>query len=272
MQYSLLSRFQGALFGAIVGEAIALSPTLNSIPPLKFDRFTRFYTTSLADPTRPENPDDPIFQAPLSPIEVAIALLPVLLFFHENPLKLKHNLQEVLRIWQNASVHQADLVQVASVISQSLLEAPLSVSNDTILSTLLNQSIPLEEAMKLMISTQPSEHDLAIECALYCFLSTKGNFRLSVLRAARTQQQIPICALTGALSGAYNSLRGIPVEWRLAIQSWTSETGEIVTQAELLQLATRLFAQWSGVYDSSQTTLEALAPTVAAPQVLRKPS
>jgi hypothetical protein len=272
MQYSLLSRFQGALFGAIVGEAIALSPTLNSIPPLKLDRFTRFYATSLVDPTRPENPDDPTFQAQFSPIEVAIVLLPVLLFFHENPLKLKHNLQEVLRIWQNASVHQANLFQVASVLSQSLLETPLSVPDDTLLSTLLSQSIPLEEAMKLMISTQQADHDPAIGGALYCFLSTKDDFRLSLLRAARMPQRVAICALTGALSGAYNSLRGIPVEWRLAIQSWTTETGEIVTQTEILQLATQLFAQWSGVYDSSQTSLGALTPAVAAPQVLRKPS
>ncbi len=255
MQYSLLSRFQGALFGAIAAEAISLSPNLKSIPQLKFAPLSRFYAESLVDPTRPENPNDPIFQTPLGTAEAAISLLPVFLFFHENPLNLAQNLQDVLRIWQNASVHQSDLLKVGAVISHSLLEDSSKVPIDTLLRSLLNQSVSLEEAVKL-ISTQSSQTDPAIALALYCFLSTAGDFRLSVLRAAQTQYRVStVCTLTGALSGAYNSLIGIPVEWRLAINSWTSETGEIVTQSELLQLATRLVAQWSGVYDSSNLPL-----------------
>ncbi len=57
---------------------------------------------------------------------------------------------------------------------------------------------------------------IPIALAFYCFLNTPEDLRLSVVRAARCGIAGQItCALTGALSGAYNGVAAIPVEWRL---------------------------------------------------------
>lgn len=292
MQYALLNRFQGAFLGAIVGEAIACqaspdggryTPTVAAPPRLQFERFLRFYANTLVDPARPESPDHPILQTSLRTAEAAIALLPVFLFFHENSLKLQQNLLEVLSVWQHASVNQTELLVVGSVIAQTLLEVldPATLTDSLLdtpslqplqqAQTLLGQSVGLKEAVKSIVSCQTPATDPAIALALYCFLSTPGEFRLSVLRAAQTGYHVPIvCALTGALSGAYNSTCGIPIEWRLALQQWISTTGETVTQTDLLQLATRLLGEWSGIYDNRRVLEDPSTLVVAAPQVIRK--
>ena len=56
---------------------------------------------------------------------------------------------------------------------------------------------------------------IPIALAFYCFLNTPEDLRLSVVRAARCGIAGQLtCALTGALSGAYNGVGAIPVEWR----------------------------------------------------------
>ncbi|NEP59135.1 MAG: ADP-ribosylglycohydrolase family protein, partial [Symploca sp. SIO2G7] len=84
-----------------------------------------------------------------------------------------------------------------------------------------------------------------------------------VNRAVRTCHQPQItAALTGALSGAYNSIIDIPVSWRLAAQ-------RIKTSWENWQLAESLFAVWLGVYQPSVThNHQHLA--VAAPWVIQQ--
>ncbi|WP_445241856.1 hypothetical protein [Microcoleus vaginatus] len=88
------------------------------------------------------------------------------------------------------------------------------------------------------------------------------------------------CALTGALSGAYNGVAAIPVEWRqvssAALTSVPLAEGpepsvwETRSDAKIVELANNLFAVWAGVYrpDATQDSA-ALARAVAAPYVIR---
>jgi ADP-ribosylglycohydrolase len=223
--------------------------------------------------------------------ELAIATLPVMLFFHEEERKLQDKLQQVVATL-NPQASQAGVLAVGYAIAQALKEkfTPFSLLPQTIgylqasqldvtlpaaststlplveqllqVQTLLEQGVGLE---RTLISLLPSEAaptaDLAIALAFYCCLSTPEDFQLAVLRAARTGYQLPItCALTGALSGAYNSTAGIPVDCRISL-----DPGR-----EILPLAAQLLATWSGVYQPTNFSSNASqVPTVAAPRVIR---
>jgi hypothetical protein len=70
-------------------------------------------------------------------------------------------------------------------------------------------------------------------------------------------------AITGALSGAYNSSLSIPITW----QSARSGMGKI---SEMVELSDTLMAVWSGVYNlpnSTDTISEQSA--IASPHVIR---
>jgi hypothetical protein len=92
-------------------------------------------------------------------------------------------------------------------------------------------------------------------------LSTLENFRLSISRASRTGTPSPLTTLlTGMLSGAYNSIPGIPWTWQQSL----GQTEQI------FHLGDRLLATWSGVYAVHHQPTEAIHfRAVAAPNVIR---
>ncbi|MBW4524349.1 MAG: ADP-ribosylglycohydrolase family protein [Phormidium tanganyikae FI6-MK23] len=277
MQSALLYRFQAAMIGAVVGETIGIQAS--GRVPTRRDSLglMRFYAESLIDPSRIEQPSDPIFREPLTTAESAIALLPVFLFFHEDFPKLRQNVQTVLKLWQNPAVSELDLLAIGYTLSQALLESlnprrfvtsmfeALLAPPEGIpklqrlqqVETMVQQGLGLEDATQLILTLSDATlGDAEIALSLYCFLSTPGDFRLSILRAIQTRYQVPgVAALTGALSGAYNSTIGLPAEWRM----------EVAQQAEIQQLSQQLLASWSGMY-----AIEARNFAIAAPQVMRR--
>lgn len=278
MQSALLYRFQASMMGALIGETIAIQ-SVSRIPKRQYSltQLMQFYAESLITPDRIETENNPIFREPLTTAESAIALLPVFLYFHEDFSKLRQNVQTVLRLWQNLAVSELDVLAIGYTISQSLLESlnprrfvssmfdvllppPEGVSKLQRLQqveTMVQQGIGLEEATQLILTLSDATlGDAAVALALYCFLSTPGDFRLSILRAVQTGYQVPgVAALTGALSGAYNSTIGLPSEWRM----------NVIQQAEIQQLSQRLLASWSGMY-----VIEAGNLAIAAPQVIQR--
>jgi hypothetical protein len=108
----------------------------------------------------------------------------------------------------------------------------------------------LDSAIKVINSQTPaSQVPLAITC--YCILSTPEDFALAIDRVAITPQPEIAVALTGFLSGAYNTLRGIPLSWQTQVNSGIINLGinsGIDSGIDYYQLVDRLFATWSGVY------------------------
>ena len=131
--------------------------------------------------------------------------------------------------------------------------------------TLLNQQAGLERAIAVTRSTP-------IALAFYCFLSSLEDFRLSTLRAAQTDYQPQITtAIAGALSGAYNSISGIPINWRMALSRFEAQqAGWEITEVEMLQVSDALVSVWSGVYDqlTHPTDSNSLA-AIASPRVIK---
>ena len=285
MQSALLYRFQAAMIGAIVGETIGIQVS-GRVPTRRdsLDHLMRFYAESLIDPSRIETANEPIFREPLTTAESAIALLPVFLFFHEDFTKLRQNVQTVLKLWQNPAVSELDLLVIGYTLSQALLESLnprrfITSMFEALLAppegipklqrlqqveTMIQQGVGLEDATQLILTLSDATlGDAAIALSLYCFLSTPGDFRVSVMRAAQTRYQVPgVAALTGALSGAYNSTIGLPADWRMIVSQ----------QAEIQQLSQGLLASWSGMYfvKAGNFAVASLPVGVAAPQVMRR--
>ena len=300
MRYSLLSRFRGTLLGARLGEiygygdkeraSVSLSPVKLNIEPgesvglnAHICPWSQIAVMCAQSLIREGRIDLEVQSGLASKIkaancsQVAIATLPVALFFHENQATLQQQLRLASATWQGAASTEPALA-VGYALAQALTEKlnPATLIPQTLtylqdsqtplvqhlaqVQTLLEQGASLEIALThLLRDRQLSTNPIAL--AFYCFLSTPEDFRLSVTRAIRTGYQPQItAALTGALSGVYNSFTGIPLGWRIAFNR--TDNGEI------LQLAACLLAAWSGVYDAT-TADRTDQMAVAAPRVIK---
>lgn len=214
--------------------------------------------------------------------EAIIATVPIALFSHEYKGKLRQNLQQIVTIWQDDPELQDGALAVGYAIAQSMREKlNPAVLIDKILAFLENSQTPLglqlrqvqsllEQSVGLktsvaQLSLDHSPKTTPIAIAFYCFLSTLEDFRLSVTRAALSGYQPRITgAITGALSGAYNSTAGIPPGWYGALNE-----PHHTSSREILLLADRLLAVWSGVYEVTSAESTQLMSAVAAPRVIQ---
>jgi ADP-ribosylglycohydrolase len=218
--------------------------------------------------------------------EAAVATLPIALFFHEDQVKLRQQLLACADVLQHKSeapeaisvvayaiaLALTEKLDVATLIPQTLdylgtSQTPLKRQLEQV-HILLEQGAGLDTTLthlrrEAQSRGEPLGHShISIALAFYCFLATPEDFRLGVSRAARSQYQPQItAALTGALAGAYNSIIGIPVGWRLA-------ANRISSGIQRLQLADRLLEVWAGVYDVPPFAQGQLL-TVAAPRVIQ---
>lgn len=299
MQYALLNRFQATLVGAAIGELLGVQCQqraqmrsivssqlfIHSRDLLRLDlqSLTQGCLENLLKESRlSKETYSAALTAIATPLEATIALLPLMLFFHEDRLKLKKSLQVVLQPRDLPEVFAVGLI-ISEILQEKL--DPLTVIPELLtalkayaeidsltqqlqqVQQLLQQQAGLEKALKHLLENR--SENKAISVALYCFLSTPENFQLSILRAARIGYHSAIvCGLAGALSGAYNGLAGLAIEMRLAADQWRLPSGEVVTQHQLLQQASHLLAQWSGVYNPLVS--DSLTSAIAAPQVIRK--
>ena len=310
MRYSLGSRFKGTILGALLGEKTAFSRrnqlqgagTLK-ITSLHWSDMTIECASSLISLGRFDQEDwQKAKQQELTNLEnsywAILATLPVALFFHENPLKLRHNLLLAAQIWQNDPVVRDGILAVGYAIAQSLTEKLTSISliSQTIsfigetstdlpqqllkVNNLLEDGAGLERVQAEFSKEEKLSHSIGV--AFYCFLSTIEDFRLSVLRALQnSHRSAEISAITGALSGAYNSAVGIPISWQVMLVQANSTEGQVSSSRRMVELADALVAVWSGVYDLALCPDEvseegsALAPhlvslqATAAPRVIK---
>ncbi|MBD2073280.1 ADP-ribosylglycohydrolase family protein [Phormidium sp. FACHB-592] len=218
--------------------------------------------------------------------ELAIATLPVALFFHDDQNRQQQRLLQTVKLWRCLPDVEAGLLAVGYAIAQALQDClepqtllpqiitylkQSTVSQSTSLpeligtleqtQTLVKQGAGLYTAINQIQVRQQTGNE-AIALAFYCFLSTPCDLRLALLRAARCGEAAPvIAALTGALGGAYQGSSGLPLAW-LATDSqlWG------ITNTALHELAAHLFAAWSGVYAPAGRMAVA---AIAAPGVIR---
>jgi len=337
MQYSLLNRFRGALLGSFVGgilgnggyqglfldsfllkdvQRVNTQPhqslsTWHEIAGCGAKSLINCGSLDLADwqlQISLQNSSLLALKNAASCSEVALATLPIVLFFHEDKTRLRQQLLQAAVIWLNETNSQTvakeqacafeGVLAIAFAIALALTERlnPSTLIPQTLaylgstqtpmvkqlaeVQTLLEQGAGLNTTLRQLHLAQSTLYsDLpkrqlpqaqpnncpytSIALAFYCFLSTPEDFRLCVTRAVRTcYQSETTAALTGVLSGVYNSIIDIPVGWRLAAKG-------IATGWENWRLAEDLLAAWLGVYDLSVVQhYQSLA--VAAPWVIQR--
>jgi hypothetical protein len=277
MKHLLLTRLQGALIGAntIYSDRQQISPNqlmLDTNLALMdgMSSLTRHGKYELQDWT--EN----IFTDIPNPERAMVAMLPLMLFFHDDRVKLREILVNVSHSWQLDWETCSSAVAIGYIISRSLTES----LNSRTIAQLLDEMPNLHPRIFQELSTIERSSDrtslhqvaqrLAIDShpmitqtvlAIYCFLSTPEDFSLATRRAYHSQSQSQLtCALTGILAGAHNSLTGIPLNGYIATQH----------KEQWLSAAENLLAAWAGVYHALASTNFAYPLAVASPRVMQR--
>lgn len=306
MRYSPISRFKGTLLGALLGGSLPLGGKVQFESYLDLGRTAVLGIQSLIALGRLDLDDWIERQQEESPhlvatddisIKIIIATLPVALFFHENPIKLRQNLLRVLKIWEDDPVVRDGTLAVGYAISLALTEKldPLTLIPQTIsfigetptsipkkllrVQNLLEQGAGLSTVQAEFAKEEKLSNTIAM--AFYCFLSTLEDFRLTVLQAkvqdATLLSSQATGAIAGALSGAYNGTGGIPVNWQVLLLQRNSPVWGLTSFSQMLELTDAFVGVWSGVYNltlnSKELTKEecevALLSVYAAPRVIR---
>ena len=364
MRYTLLNRFQGALLGAAIGEILGATYSDRLAYQSTLDRVNHpdpsiwltvqnwgFQPASSLGQSRvgwgnlairqlrhllqsdspPDLPLPPFPKPALLPAldpslsGLAIATLPIALFYHENPDLMQSELQQAMAQWEanwqtseqlapEPTIETGQTIGVLLVgytLSLILREqfSPATLVADFIRYFDLPQTHPLISLLnrlQLDVALSPATTSPVL-LALAAFLKTPENYRLSLLQAAQAQvQPSVVCAIVGALSGAYNGKAGLPLDWYSALQRRCSPgfepvlaesalpsadvsasasaksfpsaeltsplllLWEVHSDRQLLELAYQLFARWSGIYNPMKgVPLSTGASVLAAPQVIR---
>lgn len=299
MRYSLVNRVKGTFMGAFLGESLA-NPNC-----CKLGKIAVLGTESLISLGRLDV-DDWLKRQEQAGIElktnihswgqIIFATLPVVMFFHENPVKMRESILEVQRIFIFNQQHEP-LIRDASLIigyaiAKSLNEKidPLNLISEIVnfldktssslpqqlikVNDLLKKGVGLETAKKELNSPETLINNIGL--AFYCFLSTLEDFSLTVFRATKNHDfthEYITGAMAGALSGAYNSIVGIPVNWQISPSLTNSSPWGLDNFSQMLELADRMMAVWSGVYDFSDDFGEFTKKgytIFAAPKIIRR--
>ena len=303
MEHLLLHKFQGALIGGniIYLNSYQLTPNrliVDASPAL----ISGIDYLSGRDRVESQAYAQQVGIDIASPDRSMVAMLPLMLFFHDDRIKLREILIDVSHAWQLDWETCSSAIAIGYIISRSLTE---SFNSRTIISQLLDEMNNLHPTLFQSLSTiaelleQPSSlyqitqrltttHPIITPTilAIYCALSTPIDFGSSTRRAyhtknrwrslsakadaiARANAPLPrteresllTCALTGMLSGAQNSITGIPLNGDLATQD----------RAQWLLAAEKLLNAWAGVYhDYSSQPTSTYPLSVAAPRVMQR--
>jgi ADP-ribosylglycohydrolase len=283
MKHLLLTRFQGAAIGGhiIYIDRLQITPNqlildANSLLTTGIDSLIRHGKLNDLDWSQP------LFTDIVNPERSILAMLPLMLFFHDDRVKLREILVNISHRWQLDWETCSSAVAIGYIVSRSLTE---SLNPRTIISQLLDETMNLHPHVFQELSTldrifdRPSSlHQVAqrfhtnshpiitpIVLAIYCFLSIPEDFGLATRRAYQIDRSQFTCALTGILAGAHNSLTGIPLNGYIATQD----------REQWLAAAANLLTAWAGVYqqDSSMPLLTASAVyplAVASPRVMQR--
>ena len=281
MRYSLLSRFQGGIWGSLLGETIINKQVSVATKIAMAIQEKLIYSGKLTRVDWQEIAARyPMASENSSSAQTAIITLPLALFYHECPSVLEQKLAKAAQMWLEPKEKLEDVLLWGDGISLALREKlqpeqlipSLLIKQENKTSSLSKQ---LQEigtylsqgtSLKKVLSQLSGKSSLstALALAIYCFAFTPEDFSLSLTRAMNIENSSAatgVTALTGALSGVYNSWQGIPLSWRLAR-----------AEDESFQLSYQkgkdLWGSWSGFANVTKVNLDSL-PVVATPLIIQ---
>lgn len=321
MRYSLLSRFEGCLLGAVVAERLGAAYEANAVDLQKSAWFgvgnKSLSSSRLSSPgiiiqkhtaeilIKEGFVQKSFWQSlgekdNLDVVDVVLAILPLILYLHDQELKKKLSLQEacvnlskgefteqmVVVLGHGISLALQEKLRASRLIGQMVARLQQEFGGgECLLGQQLSKIQPvLEDNAGLERVEQVAKTDavkgqtmvgreilgqmLSVATGLDSFVAYSEDFRLCVMRALRTGKSPRLSALfAGALGGAYGGVGSIPVAWIEALCGL--ELGS--ERMPVLEMARRLFAAWSGVYQNQGSMIEANRfGAVAASELLRR--
>ncbi len=321
MDYCILGRFQGALLGSIIGEALAdranLSERTKIIQYQPQDWLSArskitdiliqahrlevgFLGDRLNDQLKSVDLGDLLSQGNLVGEALAketawavtnrilLILLPLIVFHLDNLDVVRQTvaqynskqpniteIKEDISIWSYflslalSNRFAIDRTNVSSIVKQVL--TGVEVTKTSLVKKLEIVAQAWEHGHSLNnlaeeLSNMENLSQTAIALCFYCFASTPKDFRLSVKRAANLNNNmaLPTTALTGAVSGAYNGLAGIPRKWdRFGNQNQAYQQAKKTAQ--------QLFTTWLGICvpENNQFFDDSSVNAVALPNMIQ---
>jgi hypothetical protein len=292
MRYSLVSRFQGAWLGSILGEGVFLPQPQQPLsrPPdtlwtwLEIQQAIAQMTATPDGPAIAVSKDRTLIRAeiestPIRSAILAVLLLPIIFLHHEDRENLQSRLVDAIaQNWfQPGQVElteddTADILLWGNAMSLVLLD---TLAPDLLLTQLLSQSHSLSTPLVNAIAEFPqalsyslswtalqrqwslhlNPSQQAIAGALFCFVTTPESWTVAMARSRFVPQPSPwLSALVGAISGCYNSNSGLPFP---ALQLLPHNI-----KAGVCQYSQQLLTIWSGGLPSPSPTasVQAIAP------------
>lgn len=260
MLYSTLSRFQGAICGSTISLTF-----LNQLVIFQAKSLIESGTLDLNNIKSLEK---------LTTSQIAIASLPLILFFHESPQLLTEKLTAIvtqinkpaetlqeLLIWGKAlALALQEKLQPQNLIAQLLQSNTQTKLEQQLeqIQTYLEQDLSLHQVVG-KLSRRKEQEQTPLALAIYCFAFTPEDFNLATSRAnlSNYQREITV-SLTGILAGVYNGYHGIPLKLRLSLEQ--DSQGQISNT-----IARQLYASWCGITEfgstSGQQSTQAIATT-----------
>lgn len=291
MRYSIHSRFRGTLLGLAAGEMLEQSKRKGSLSYTDVNSSSQITLLNLvlrgiksliaSGRLNPEAWRNVLVkEAIANPAAPVLTAIPLSLYYHENELKLRQNLQLALVTIERDEPENRDGALALGHAIATAIQAklnPIELISQTLAfvgasptataakleraKMLLNERAGLERAIAQL--GKPDELSSQIALAFFCCLSTPADLRLTIQRATKISDRGATSAIAGALSGAYNGMSSIPATQALA--------AGMTNQGEVLRLCDALVAVWSGVYEQSdRVTANNQIAAIAAPQIVRR--
>ena len=288
MRYLLQERFIGACLGSVMAQRLSYQATTSLNQPQTKQIFwleiqQKVLTQIPLDSSQSLSWENLSIDSgeKITISELAQVFFPVVLYYHDNLRQLALFWQQTAQYWQIPASDLDGILWWSTAISLVLREKlnpeelpqQLTVTDPNFKQSLGQDLVSLESIFNhgLSITEVAAElssianlSDLPFLLSLYCFHQTPENFALTIQQAMIVKQINPhIVALTGFLSGAYNSRIGLPVHYYKFCQK-----GDDYKKS--WQLGRKVFALWSGVYDLGNDVN--IAAIIATPRTLQNRS
>ena len=285
MRYLLRDRFLGACFGVVIAEELSAQENKlrEGIKPQQISwlKINQEIATEIPlhceQSLSWENLNLNLMQK-ITVSELALAVLPIILYYHDNLHQLESLLYQNAQYWRIPPSNLDGILWWSATISLILREKLVpedlwqqlamtckifSTSfreNLKSLQILFNQGLSIVEITE-ELSWTVNPGNLPFLLSLYCFFQTPENLSLALKQATKVENRTAeLLALTGFLSGAYSSRTGLPVKWDKFCQNRDD-------YQKICQLGRRVFDLWSGVYlPGNNVNISAI---VATPRTLQ---
>jgi len=292
MDYSLFSRFYGCCLGMVLGEEFALQQGARQPPTAqRWSTFPLYWLKALVEAGHWELAIAPKAALrsgpePLSAAELAIATLPITLYFHQDLRQQRRYLWQIRQIREATPDLSHQVLVFAYVVALALRgqlqpttlvpqilaylnvlaqasdrypdPSPALVEQFNHLKYLVTKPVPLPIAAQTL-HHPASDPTLAI--ALYTFLCTPTQWQLTLTRSLTWPATTPpLVILLGLLSGAHNGIFGIPAHWQGAASNLAAFPPD-----QLAPLVTQVLALWAGVLPGDRPILPLQTLPVSAP-------